>query len=327
MKVLLTGASGFVGSHILDVLRNRNIDTAVLLRSTSNPRFLRAHLPTLEVRTGSIGDPESLRRALRGITHVIHGAGLTKALRRSDFYQGNQFGSRNVAEAVSQHRDSIQRLVHISSLAVGGPALPAKPAREDDSPQPISDYGQSKLGGEEAVKSICQVPYVIVRPPAVYGPRDDGFLSLFQAVKAHVIPHFLGGIAALSMVYVKDLADAVLSCLTHPAATGRTYYVASPTVLPGDEFAREIARQLKTWTVTLPLPVPLLWPVCLAQEAISQLTRQAHVLGLQKYPELRAPGWVCDPTRLREELGVVAATPFADGIAETLAWYRQEGWL
>jgi nucleoside-diphosphate-sugar epimerase len=299
----------------------------VLLRSTSNRQFIQARLSRIEVRVGAIHDPASLRAAMRDVTHVIHCAGLTKALTVAGFFEGNQVGTRHVVEAVNQRREAIQRLVHISSLAAGGPAVPDLPALEEDPPQPVSAYGQSKLAGETEVKTRCQVPYVIVRPPAVYGPRDDGFLSLFQAVKRGVVPHFIGSLAALSMIYAKDLAQAVVVCLTHPAAAQRTYYAASPDVLHGEAFSREIARQMKARTVTVPLPAPVLWVACLVQEGVSQLIRRPNILGLQKYRELRAPGWVCDPSRLRDELGFVAATPHAEGIAETLAWYRQHGWL
>ena len=327
MKVLLTGATGFVGSHILDALRVRGTSTILLLRQTSNRRFIETHLPHVEVRLGSISDPASLREALRDATHVIHCAGLTKALRHAEFFEVNRGGTRNVVEAVNQHRDQIQRLVHISSLAAAGPAAATNPAREDDPPNPVSEYGRSKLAGEREVREDCQTDFVVLRPPAVYGPRDTEFLRLFKAVKSHLLPCFGGGRQALSFVFVRDLAEAVVTSLTHPAAARGTFFVAAPAVVTARQLAEEMAAQMKVWTLPLPLPTPILWPVCALQEMVSRLSGRANVLSRQKYAELRASAWVCDPAKLRRELGFACATDLRKGIAETLAWYREQRWL
>ncbi|HEX5400392.1 MAG TPA: NAD(P)-dependent oxidoreductase [Verrucomicrobiae bacterium] len=326
MKVLLTGASGFVGSHVLDSLRSREISAAVLLRPTSNRQFIESHLPQLDVRTGSISDPKSLDDALRDVTHVIHCAGCTKALHIPEFYETNHLGTRNVVEAINQRPGQIQRLVHISSLAAGGPATPDRPAREEDPPCPVSEYGRSKLAGEQEAQR-CKNEYVILRPPAVYGPRDDAFLTFFKSVKAHLQIHVGSRPLALSLVFVKDLAKAIVACLTAPNAAGKIFYVASPEVTDAHALTAAMASQMKTWTLKIPVPASFLWPACVLQETVSRLTRRPGVLSRQKYAELTAPGWVCDVTRLRQELGIVCPTKLQLGLAETLAWYRQNGWL
>lgn len=327
MKILLTGASGFVGSHILDSLRARGIPIVVLLRPESSRRFLEHHLPEVEIRTGTISDAGSLERAMPNVTHVIHCAGCTKALRVAEFCAVNQVGTRNVVEAVNRRQGRVQRLILISSLAAAGPALPAAPARESDVPRPVSEYGRSKLAAENEVRERCQADFVILRPPAVYGPRDAEFLRLFKAVKAHVLPSFGGGKQPLSLVFVRNLAEAVAECLTHPVAVGKTYFVAAPGIVTAGGMAGEIAAQMGAWTLPLPLPAAALWPVCALAHAASRLTGRASVLSLQKHAELRARGWVCDASRLREDLGFTCATTLKAGIAETLAWYRKERWL
>jgi nucleoside-diphosphate-sugar epimerase len=327
MKVLVTGASGFVGSHVLDSLRTRGIAAAVLLRPSSDRRFIADHLRRVDLRIGAIGDPESLDAALRDVTHVVHCAGCTKALRVSEFYEANQLGTRNIVEAVNRQEGRIQRLIQISSLSAGGPAPARKPARECDEPHPVSDYGRSKLGGEQEVRSACQSDYVILRPSAVYGPRDTAFLPLFKAIKVHVLPRIGGDRMALSFVFVKDLAEAVAACLTPPSAAGKTFYIASPEVATAGRMGGEIASQMKKRTLLLPLPTAAMWPLCALQEFASRLTGKPSVLSRQKYAELRAPGWVCDPGLLLQELGFSCATGLKEGIAETLAWYRRQGWL
>ncbi len=288
--------------------------------------MIASHLPGVEVRVGSIGDPESLRQAMAGITHVIHCAGVTKAVQLDGFYNANQTVTHNVVSAINRQTGQVQRLVHISSIAAAGPALPQKPAREEDAPQPVSEYGRSKLAGEVEVRDHCRADYVILRPPPVYGPRDVELLRLFRAVKRHLLPS-LSGVQALSLVFVKDLAEAVVMCLTHPAAAGRTYFVAAREVVTARTIAEEIASQMNVWTLPLPLPKALLWPICLAQELASRLTGKPNVLSLQKFAELRAPGWVCAPERLERETEYACATTLRKGIAETLSWYREHHWL
>ena len=326
MKILLTGASGFVGSHILDELLARGFKVAVLLRSSSNRRFLSHRIGSVEVREGSISDPASLRLALGEVTHVIHCAGATRAARREGYYLTNHMGTRNILEAIQAQNGAVSRLIHISSLAVTGPATAAKPAIEDSPTRPISDYGKSKLAAEEEVRKHRSTEWVIVRPPAVYGPRDDGFLSLFQAVQRHLLP-LPSDTQELSLVYVKDLARAVAALVDRREAGGQTYFVSSREVVTARQMAREIARQVGHWTVPFPLPPTAFLPLCLMNELICQVFGRAQLLNLQKYAELRAPGWVCDPSRLMRETGLECATSLEQGVAETLAWYRQEGWL
>ena len=325
MKILLTGASGFVGSHILDSLRRRGLATALLLRPESSRRFIAPQLSGIELRTGSIDDPGSLQRAMADITHVIHCAGATRASRTAGFYEVNQAGTRNVVNAVNQ-QGRIQRLVHISSLAAAGPAQPENPAREQDPPRPVSEYGKSKLAGELEVRDHCRAEHVILRPSAVYGPRDAEFLRLFQAAKCHLLAK-LGGGQALSLVFVRDLAEAVVTCLDHPAAAGKTYFVAGREVVTARRMAEEVAAQMNVWTLPLPVPLALVWLMCLAQEIRTRLTGKPNVLSIQKFAELRAPGWVCDPTLLERDTGCVCPTTLKTGVAETLSWYREQHWL
>ena len=331
MKVLLTGASGFVGSHILDTLRARGVPVVLLLRPTSDPRFIADHLRSgrgqVEVRPGAVTDPTSLRAACRDVTHVIHCAGATKAVRAADFYAVNHAGAANVVAAVNERADQIRRLVHISSLAACGPGTVERPAREEDLPQPVSEYGRSKLAGEQEVTGRARVPFTVIRPPAVYGPRDAEFLRLFKAVRSGWAPALAGGRQPLSLVFAPDLATSILLALEHPAAVGRTYHVAAPGTATGLEIIDVIAAAMGCRPRRLSLPGWLIRLSCAAAHAGSQLTRRASLLAHDKHRELLAPGWVTEARRLETELGFVCPHRLAAGMAATLAWYRAQGWL
>ncbi len=322
---MLTGASGFVGSHLLESLAQRDIPVVILLRESSDRSFLRQLPPQVEVRFGSISDPASLAAAMANATDVIHCAGATKARTIEGFYEVNQVGTRNVVNAVNAH-PGIRRLLHISSLAAAGPGTREKPVRESDPPHPVSHYGRSKLAGEEEVRQGCRHEFTIIRPPAVYGPRDRGFLPMFAAVKRHLRPT-PSAAQRLSLVYVKDLAEASVEAFLHPTAAGGTYFAAGSEVVSSRELASLIAQNLKTWTIPLPLPTFALWPVCLLKSIQAAITGKPDILGLEKFPELRAAGWVCDPQRLTTELGIRCATDLQTGIQKTISWYEQNGWI
>jgi len=327
MNVLLTGANGFLGSHILDTLRQRGAAVRILLRRTSETGLIERQLPHVEVCYGSLQEPDSLEAAVRGMDCVIHCAGKTKVVRDRQYYSANLEGARNVVRAANAHKGSLRRLVHISSRAVLGPSTSDAPSSEDDAALPVSDYGRSKLLGEREVTGGCQVPYTVLRPSAVYGPRDRDFLHLFRAVRMRLMPLFDGGRQEVNLVYALDVAEAVWRALEAPQAAGKTYNVASPHVSTARELGEEIARQMHVRALPVRLPAAALYPVCLGQELLSRITGRASVLSRQRYRELRAAGWVCSVERIRRDLGFVARTPLSDGIARTLAWYRRHGWL
>lgn len=325
-QVLLTGANGFVGSHILDVLRAGGMGVRALLRPRSDRQFIQAQLPGITVCDGSIGEPDALDRALQGATHVIHCAGATRALGARGFFEVNEAGTRHVVEAVNRH-GGIRRLVHISSLAAVGSATRGRPLSDADSPLPNSTYGFSKLAAEEQVRGHCRTEYTILRPPAVYGPRDREFLRLFKAVRAGFKPMFGDGSQALHFVYAPDLARAAVHCLTAPGAAGQSFFVAEPTEATSREFGELVAGLLGVRARSLRIPLWALYALCVGQDLASQVTRRANVLSRHKYGEFRAEALTCDATPLKDRTGFSCPTDLKSGLRQTLEWYRAQGWL
>ncbi len=327
MKVFLTGANGFVGSHILEILLEMKADLVLLLRSTSDTRFITGSLPGVNIHHGSLDDPDILETAMRGVDAVIHCAGKTKALKVAQYDAVNYHGTRNVVSAANAHRNSIKHLIHISSLAVSGPGDLQRPARETEPPRPVSAYGRSKQRGEEAVVSESRVPWTVLRPAAVYGPRDADFFNVFRLMKKRIMPVIGGGKRPLSLVYVRDVARSVRYCLGREEAIGKVYHVAADPPSSDEALSQEIAGQMGIRPLRLILPASALYPLCLVQEALSQLTGRPSILSRQKVAELRAPGWVCATDQIRRDLNFEAATSLEDGVGRTLAWYRSRGWL
>jgi nucleoside-diphosphate-sugar epimerase len=327
VKVLLTGANGFVGSHILDQLLDRGVPTVALLRHTASLRWIQPKLDRIEIRWGSVTDGASLPDALRDVTHVIHCAGVTKAVRRDEFHRANQLGTRALVDALNQRQPPVQRLVAISSLAASHPGTDDAPANEDDPPGPVTEYGRSKLAGELEIQSRCRVPFVILRPAAVYGPRDRDFLHLFRAVRSRFVPLFGGGRQQLSLVYARDVAEIAVATLEPRAAEGQIFNVAAAGVVTARTLVATLAHRFGRRIVAPALPTAFLWPVCATFQLWARLASRPHILSLEKYAELAASGWVCRVDKLREVLGLECRTTLEAGLDLTLSWYRREGWI
>jgi nucleoside-diphosphate-sugar epimerase len=257
---------------------------------------------------------------------VIHCAGATRALDAHGFFEVNEAGTRHVVEAVNRH-GGIRRLVHISSLAAVGAATRERPLTDTDPTRPNSTYGLSKLAAEDQVRERCHTEYTILRPPAVYGPRDREFLRLFKTVRAGFKPVFGDGSQLLNFVYAPDLARAAVHCLTAPGASGQSFFVAEPTRVSSLGFGELVSEVLGRRTRVLRIPVWAVYALCLGQDLASQVTRKASVLSRHKFGEFRAEALTCDATPLRDRTGFSCPTDLKTGLLQTLEWYRGQGWL
>jgi nucleoside-diphosphate-sugar epimerase len=327
VKILLTGANGFVGSHVLDRLTTAGHDVAIMIRRTSNTGFIEPHLARVDVRYGSLDEPGTLDRAVSGVSCVIHCAAVTKALRRRDYFAANAEGTLNLVEACNRAQPGPDRFIHVSSLAVSGPGTPARPAREDAPPHPVSAYGQSKALAEGHVRDRCRAAYTILRPAAVYGPRDSDFFLAFKTVAGGLAPLLGGGRQALSLAYVADVAEAIVLAAEGRAQSGGIHHVAHgrPTTQRG--LLAAIGRALGREPLMFPVPGFMLYPACALRGVWARIVGSPSIMNLSKIPEYRAPGWVCTTESAHEALGFEAATSLEEGVRLTAEWYRSEGWL
>jgi nucleoside-diphosphate-sugar epimerase len=327
VKILLTGANGFVGSHVLDAVLAAGHEAAITLRRTSQTRFIERHLAGVQVHYAPLGDPQALDAAVGGAEVVLHCAAKTKAVRAREYFTVNAEGTRRLVEACNAHAGTVRQLVHISSLAVSGPGTPAQPAREEAPPAPVSAYGRSKAEGEEFVRTACRVPYTVLRPAAVYGPRDTDFFLLFKAVRSGVVPLVDGGRQPVSLAFARDVAAGVLAAVGREAGYGRVYHLAHPVPWTQRALLGRIARAMGVEPRRLPVPGPLLFAACLGRDLYARITGEASIMNLTKVPEYTAPGWVCATDAAREDLGFVPTTELDEGIRRTLGWYQDQGWL
>lgn len=326
MKVLVTGGAGFVGSHIVEALLEAGHATRVLVRPTTDRLWLRSLGDRIEYATGDVTRPETLPGALAGVDAVVHGAGILFATRRADYFRVNAEGTRALALAADEA--GVSRFVYVSSQAAGGPSADGLPVRESDPPRPVSDYGRSKLAGEQALRERGpRFPWVILRPSAVFGSRDQEFLPLFTLASRGWRPAPLGPERRVQIVYVRDVVRAVLAAVTKEGVVGRTYNLADPVPRDWETIGQAAGRALGVPTRRLRFSPSWLYLPALAADLVAAVTGRASLLSRQKLHEAFQLFWVMDCEPAEVELGWRPAASLDEAFRETALWYRAQGWV
>jgi nucleoside-diphosphate-sugar epimerase len=328
----VTGGTGFVGSHVVEELLRRDVEE-VRCMVRSDPKWL-ADLDVTYVH-GDLSDVETLWTALDGVTHVYHVAGITRAPSWDPFYEINVKGTLNLLGAIKHAAPDLERVLVTSSLAAVG-RCDADVATEDAPLRPVSRYGRSKAQMEEALwephdmtESYGEaLPLTVVRPSAVYGPRDRDILDFFRAVKRHVCPVVGGGTdPRLSLVHGRDLARGIVEASLSPAAEGETYLLGSDRPYAWNEVKEVATEALDTWALTLPVPGMLVGAVGAAAEAWGTLTGTYPPLNRDKAREIRHACTACAIDKAQQDFGYAPRIPLDEGVAETIDWYKAKGWL
>ena len=325
MRVAVTGASGFIGSHLAVALAARGHAVRCLLRPTSN----RAALPAAAelVVADHLSDRAALERLLHGADAVVHLAGLTRSWTPRALHEVNHGGTEALCAAAARTNPALQQLILVSSQAAVGPSSRRHPRGEDDPPAPVTAYGRSKLAAERVRLHYPKLPVTVVRPPAVYGPGDRDIFAYFRVVRAGLRPELVPA-SRLSMVYVGNLVDALLLALDQPQRTGqRVYHVADRGVLTMSLVARWIAHVYGRRALRIPVPRTTLAVAGLPLAAAGRLLRRDLLLSRDKLREIAQPAWLLATSRIADQLGYRPRLDTRDAIALTAQWYLDHGWL
>lgn len=332
MRVLVTGASGFLGSHVAERLVANGHTVRCLVRTSSKVDHLRAmekRGDALELTEGAIDDASSLPAAVKGVDSIVHCAGVVKAKTWDDFLRVNERGAVDLAQAAIDHAPGLRRFVLVSSAAVMGPGSEGRPHRPLDGTNPVTQYGKSKLAGELAVQRLKErLPLTVIRPPAIYGPRDQEILAFFQAIRRTRSAFKLGqSMKSMALVYAEDAADACARAAFAEVPSGSTYFVDDGEVYSYEQMAGHIAeaygiRLLATGSV----PKSLLGIAALASEAFGKVTDRAVMFSRDKLNELLMEHFTVDSSATRKDLGWAPQVTFAEGARRTAKWYREHGW-
>lgn len=326
MNVLITGANGFVGSHLAEALLARGYRLRCMVRRSSNLAYIQ-HLP-VEWVYADVRHPESLHQACQGVDAICHCAALTRAPDEATFLRVNTDGTGALAQACLKANPGLRRFLFVSSQAAAGPSAgPDDYLDEADPPHPLTWYGKSKWAAEQALQSMShRLPVTIVRPAAVFGPRDRDFFAYFDLVKRGLSLQLGRQERKVSLIYIRDLVELLLLALESEAAVGQTYFGCGPAHSYAD-LSAAIARALDKRPLHLTLPEAVLTPVALWSKVQGRLVGRSPLLNNQRVLDLRQRYWLCSGQKARRELGWTPHYDLETAVRETADWYRHHNWL
>ena len=331
MKLLITGASGFIGSFIVEEALKRGFETWAAVRKSSSREYLQdERIKFIELNLSS---KEQLVEQLRNhqFDYVVHAAGVTKCLNKADFRRINTEGTKNLVDALIALQMPLKRFVYLSSLSVFGAIkeqLPYDEIRETDTPQPNTAYGRSKLEAEQYLDTLgSRIPYIILRPTGVYGPREKDYFVMAKSIQQHT--DFAVGYQRqdITFVYVDDVVQAVFLAI-EKGQTGRKYFLSDGEVYQSTTFSNLVHEELgRPWWIRITAPVWVLRIITFLGEHISRITGKVSVLNNDKFNILKQRNWRCDITPARKELGFEPKVQLEEGVKTTIKWYKDNNWL
>ena len=324
--VLVTGATGFIGSHLVDALLARGCTVHALVRATSNLRWLpsgRIHLHRGDLLSGG-----EWARCLSTVDHVFHCAGLTRARSRAEYFAANAEACERLFEACRKKGRRLRSVVHLSSLAAVGPAHPDSPVDETTPCRPITHYGRSKRAGEEiALRYSGTLPLVILRPPVVYGQREQNFFTYLKTLQRGWALQVGSARRMLSLIQVQDLVRAMIRAAGQPPGPEVVYFITDGQVYSWEEVAETAARLMGVRPKSLRIPEPVMALGAWVAEGLARIKNQPALLDRQRVREIRQSAWTASSRRFFETYDFQPEMTLERGLMVTLNWYREQGWL
>jgi len=327
-KILITGASGFIGSFIVEEALKLGMDVYAGIRNSSSKKYLsdtRIHFLSLD-----FSDKESMKNQLstHHFDYIVHAAGLTKAKKKEDFDIVNFDYTRNFADALIESNSVPERFIFISSMAAHGPGddNSTTPVKLSDAPHPDTLYGISKLKAENYINTLENFPVVTLRPTGVYGPREKDYFIFFKTINNGIEPYIGLKEQYLTFIYVKDLVSVVFKAI-HSDITCKTYFVSDGKDYTAREFSEITKKILNKKTIKLFVPLSIVKLLAISLETTNGWFGKVPTLNQDKYNVLKARNWLCDMSDLEKDFNFKASYLLEDGCKEAIEWYKKEKWI
>lgn len=321
-KILVTGASGFIGKNLIQFLHNNNYYLKILYR---NENFKKKIEPYGETFKGDLEDFNSLKGLLKDVEVIIHGAGSIKGNNYNDFYKGNVKTTENLINLIKEEGENLKKFIYLSSLSAFGPANSEKLPTEEDKPCPVSHYGKSKLEAEKIISEKLDIPFIILRLSGVYGPEDKEIFTFFKYAQKGTLYFPLKKNQKIQLIYIKDVCKAVEKVLKREAEG--IFFIAHPEILNTLEICFFFKEIIGKPVNILTIPEPVVKFFSYLNLGLGIISGKKTMFNPQKVKELLQEKWLCSTEKAKNQLEFEAQIPFSQGARETYKWYKENNWL
>jgi len=325
-KAFVTGATGFIGSHLVDELLKKNYEIKCLVRKNSSTKWLKGK--PVEYIEGDLFTDEVLKKAVSDVDYVYHVGGVTFAKRKEEFQRGNVEATKSLLEAVYKYNPGIEKFIHVSSQAAVGPSFDGKPIDETRDYFPLTAYGRSKVEAEKTVMEYFdKMKCTIVRPPAVYGPRDYAIYEYFKSMSRGLQPMIGFDNKQVSLIHGVDLVKGFILAGESKISASEIYFISSEKFYNWSDIGKMTARLLGRKTLRVTIPHFAVKTTAFFSQVFGFFSSKPVVLNIEKSRELTQRYWICSIEKAQRELGFKESLTIEEGFKDTIEWYRKEGWI
>jgi len=325
-KVFITGATGFIGSHLTDKLINKNYEIRCLARKTSNLRWLKDK--PVELVYGDLWDDKILEKAIEDVDYVYHVGGVNFAKKKEDYFRGNTEGTENLIKITHRVNPDLKKFLYTSSQTAVGPSFGNKPVDENTEYHPITTYGRSKMEAEKVVrKYFDKMNCTIVRAPAVYGPRDVAILEYFKTMSKGLQPLIGFNNKMVSLIHSSDLVDGMILAAESEKAVSNIYFISSEKFYTWKEVGELTSKLMNKRTITIKIPHFIVYFVGANAQFFSMFSKKPAIMNLEKCRDLTTQYWICSTEKAKRELGYKETLGLEKGLKDTIDWYKEMKWI
>jgi len=323
---VVTGANGFVGSHLVDLLLENNYIVRCITRKSSNLQWLKGK--NIQIFDSGLLDKDGLRKAFQGADYIYHVAGVVKSKKPEGYFHGNVETTRVLLETAVEFKDTIKKFLIVSSQTAAGPSRNGKVITEDDPCNPITTYGRSKLAEEELAKSFMNLlPITICRAPAVFGDRDTEIFIFFKTFSKGLMTTIGFDKKLISLIYVQDLVKGFMLAAESGKSAGQTYFISSEKHYTWEEIGNITAKVLSKKPVKIKVPHSVVYGIAAIAQVLASFSSKPATLNMEKARDITRNAWICDTSKAIRELNYHQSISIEEGIKRTCEWYKQQGWI